>query len=129
MTELEKIKLELFNLVDRVGAIPTQDENTFVFTKEQLRNYSKFLLNEAMDNIKTNIENDLDDSCIDDAVELGLNYDRELSVDIDIRAIHGQIRSIVEDSEYSDLEDPIASALEYAFPVEVTDNETPYVGL
>ena len=129
MTELEEIKLELFNLVDHVGAIPTQDENTFIFTKEQLRNYSKFLLNEAMDNIKTNIENDLDDSCIDDAVELGLNYDRELSVDIDIRAIHGQIRSIVEDSEYSDLEDPIASALEYAFPVEVTDNETPYVGL
>jgi hypothetical protein len=129
MTELEKIKLELFGLVERVGAIPIQDENTFVFTREQLHNYSKFLLNEMLDNVKTSIENDLDEDCLDEAVEIELNYNRELSVNIDIRAVQCQIRSIVEDSEYSDLEDPIDSALKHVFPVDETIktfNEAPY---
>ena len=129
MTELEKIKLELFGLVERVGAIPIQDENTFIFTRQQLHNYSKFLLNEAMDNIKSSIESDLDKDCLNDAVELELNYHREIEVHIDIRGVRCSIRSIVEDSEYSDLEDPIASALGHVFPIpeEIkTFNEAPY---
>ena len=129
MTELEKIKLELFNLVDRVGAIPIQDENTFIFTRQQLHNYSKFLLNEAMDNIKSSIESDLDEDCLNDAVELELNYNREIEVNIDIRGVRCSIRSIIEDSEYSDLEDPIASALGHVFPIPEetkTFNEAPY---
>jgi len=129
MTELEKIKLELFDLVERVGAIPIRDENIFVFTKEQLYAYSKFLLNEAMDNVKTSIENDLDEDCLDEAVEIELNYSRELSVNIDIRGVRCSIRSIIEDSEYSDLEDPIDSALKHVFPVDETIktfNEAPY---
>jgi hypothetical protein len=129
MTELEKIKLELFGLVERVGAIPIRDENTFVFTKEQLYAYSKFLLNEAMDNVKTSIENDLDEDCLDEAVEIELNYNRELSVNIDIRGVRCSIRSIIEDSEYSDLEDPVDSALRHVFPMDEeikTFNEAPY---
>ena len=129
MTELEKIKLELFGLVERVGAIPIRDENTFVFTKEQLYAYSKFLLNEAMDNVKTGIENDLDEDCLDEAVEIELNYNRELSVNIDIRGVRCSVRSIIEDYECSDLEDPIDSALKHVFPMDEemeTFNEAPY---
>lgn len=130
MTELEKIKLELFNLVERVGTLPTQDENTFVFTKEQLYAYSKFLLNEAMDNIKTGIENDLDEDCIDEAVEIELSYNnRELTVNIDIRAVRCSVRSLIEDYECSDIEDPVDSALKHVFPMDEemeTFNEAPY---
>jgi hypothetical protein len=131
MTELEKIKLELFGLVERVGAILIRDENTFVFTKEQLYAYSKFLLNEAMDNVKTGIKNDLDEDCLDEAIEIELNYNREILVNIDIRAVHCQIREIIEgtSTEYSDLEDPIDSALRHVFPVDETIktfNEAPY---
>ena len=129
MTELEKIKLELFGLVERVGAIPIRDENTFVFTKEQLYAYSKFLLNEAMDSVKTGIENDLDEDCLDEAIEIELNYNRELSVNIDIRAVQCSVRSLIEDYECSDIEDPVDSALKHVFPMDEemeTFNEAPY---
>jgi hypothetical protein len=125
MTELEKIKLELFNLVERVGTLPIQNENTIIFTKEQLQNYSKYLINELLDNVKTNIENDLDGDCLEEAVEIELGYNnRELTVHVDTRAIHCQIRSIVEESFNirRDLEDAVTGALEYIFPVpEGTD--------
>ena len=82
-----------------------------------------------MDNVKTNIENDLDEDCLDEAIEIELNYSREILVNIDIRGVRCSVRSIIEDSEYSDLEDPVDSALKHVFPMDEemeTFNEAPY---
>ncbi len=112
MTELENLKIDLFALVERVSALSTQNEGTFTFTKEQLLSYSKFLIDETIENIKTNIENDLDEDCLDEAIELELDYNRAIEVSIDIRAVRCQIRSIVDDSVATgDMEDSVICAL------------------
>ena len=113
MTELQNLKIDLFALVERINVLSTKNEGTFSFTKEQLLSYSKFLINEAMDNIKTGIENDLDEDCIDEAVEIELSHNnRELTVNIDIRAVRYSVRSLIEESVANeDIEDSVICAL------------------
>jgi hypothetical protein len=119
MTELENLKIDLFALVERVSTLSTQNEGTFTFTKEQLLSYSKFLIDETIENIKTNIENDLDEDCLDEAIELELDYNRAIEVSIDIRAVRCQIRSIVDDSVDKDaLENSLNEGLEHVFTSE-----------
>jgi len=116
MTELENLKIELFNLVERVSTLSTKNEGTFSFTKEQLLSYSKFLIDEAVESITTGIKNDITEDSIDEIIELEMGYDRDIRVTIDERGFHSQIVSVIEDSIDSNIEDSVTSALEHVFP-------------
>jgi hypothetical protein len=112
MTELENLKIELFNLVERVSALSTQNEGTFTFTKEQLLSYSKFLINEAVENITTDIKSEINEELLDESIEIGIGYNREIEVTIDERAFQHQIISVVEESvACKDIEDSVICAL------------------
>ncbi len=112
MTELENLKIELFNLVERVSALSTKNEGTFSFTKEQLQNYSKFLINEAVNSITVGIQNDITEELLDESIERGIGYNREIEITIDERAFQHQIISVVEESVANeDIEDSVISAL------------------
>jgi hypothetical protein len=112
MTELENLKIELFNLVERVSTLSTQNEGTFTFTKEQLLSYSKFLINEAVENITTGIKSEINEELLDESIEIGIGYNREIEITIDERAFQHQIISVVEESVANeDIEDSVISAL------------------
>jgi hypothetical protein len=116
MTELENLKIELFNLVERVSTLSTKNEGTFSFTKEQLQNYSKFLINEAVNSITAGIQNDITEDSLDEIIELEIGYNRDIRVTIDERGFQQQIISVIEDSVDSNIEDSVISALEHVFP-------------
>jgi hypothetical protein len=112
MTELENLKIDLFALVERVSALSTQNEGTFTFTKEQLLSYSKFLINEAVDSITTGIKSEINEELLDESIEIGIGYNREIEVTIDERAFQHQIISVVEESVANeDIEDSVICAL------------------
>jgi hypothetical protein len=112
MTELENLKIELFALVERVSALSTQNEGTFTFTKEQLLSYSKFLINEAVESITTGIKSEINEELLDESIEIGIGYNREIEVTIDERAFQHQIISVVEESVANeDIEDSVICAL------------------
>jgi hypothetical protein len=112
MTELENLKIELFNLVERVSALSTKNEGTFTFTKEQLLSYSKFLINEAVESITTGIKSEINEELLDESIEIGIGYNREIEITIDERAFQYQIISTIEESIASeDIEDSVISAL------------------
>jgi hypothetical protein len=112
MTELENLKIDLFALVERVSALSTQNEDKFLFTKEQLLSYSKFLINEAVDSITTGIKSEINEELLDESIEIGIGYNREIEITIDERAFQHQIISVVEESVANeDIEDSVISAL------------------
>jgi hypothetical protein len=111
MTELENLKIELFNLVERVSTLSTKNEGTFSFTKEQLLSYSKFLIDEAVESITTGIKSEVDYEMLDESIEIGIGYNREIEVTIDERAFQHQIIAVVEESIDSDIEDSVICAL------------------
>lgn len=116
MTEVENLKAKLFELVECVGALENKpNKDVVTFTKEQLLSYSKFLINEAVSSIQTGIKTGIDEDILDEAIELELNYNRELSVVIDARAIQRQVMSMVEDSIDEDVEESVNSALKHVF--------------
>jgi hypothetical protein len=118
MTELENLKIKLFEIVECIGALETKPNgDALVFTKEQLLSYSKFLINETVSNIQTGLKQGIDEDLLDEAVELELNYNREITVTIDVRAIQRQVISMVEDSiGEGGVEYCIQDALEHVFP-------------
>jgi hypothetical protein len=112
MTELENLKIDLFALVERVSALSTKNEETFSFTKEQLLSYSKFLINEAVESITTGIKSEINEELLDESIEIGIGYNREIEITIDERAFQYQIISTIEESIASeDMEDSVISAL------------------
>jgi hypothetical protein len=112
MTELENLKIELFALVERVSTLSTQNEDKFLFTKEQLLSYSKFLINEAVDSITTGIKSEINEELLDESIEIGIGYNREIEITIDERAFQHQIISVVEESVANeDIEDSVICAL------------------
>jgi len=118
MTELENLKTKLFELVECVGALETKPNgDVLVFTKEQLLSYSKFLIDETVSNIQTCIKQGIDEDLLDEAIELELSYNREITVSIDARAIQRQVISMVEDSiGEGGVEYCVQDALEHVFP-------------
>jgi metal-dependent amidase/aminoacylase/carboxypeptidase family protein len=99
MTELENLKIKLFEIVECIGALETKpNEDTIVFTKKQLISYSKSLIDEAIQNITDNIKRNVNIETIDEAIELEIRYNREIEVCIDERALQNDIISIIEDS-------------------------------
>jgi hypothetical protein len=112
MTELENLKIDLFALVERVSTLSTQNEGTFTFTKEQLLSYSKFLINEAVESITTGIKSEINEELLDESIEIGIGYNREIEITIDERAFQYQIISTIEESIASeDMEDSVICAL------------------
>ncbi len=112
MTELENLKIDLFALVERVSTLSTQNEGTFTFTKEQLLSYSKFLINEAVESITTGIRSEINEELLDESIEIGIGYNREIEITIDKRAFQYQIISTIEESIASeDMEDSVICAL------------------
>ena len=112
MTELENLKIDLFALVERINVLSTKNEGTFSFTKEQLLSYSKFLINEAVESITTGIKSEINEELLDEAIEIGIGYSREIEITIDERAMQNQIISVVEESVANeDIEDSVICAL------------------
>ena len=112
MTELQNLKIDLFALVERINVLSTKNEGTFSFTKEQLLSYSKFLINEAVESITTGIKSEINEELLDEAIEIGIGYSRELEIIIDGRAMQNQIISVVEESVANeDIEDSVICAL------------------
>jgi hypothetical protein len=112
MTELQNLKIDLFALVERINVLSTKNEGTFSFTKEQLLSYSKFLINEAVESITTGIKSEINEELLDESIEIGIGYSREIEVTIDERAFQHQIISVVEESVANeDIEDSVICAL------------------
>ena len=112
MTELQNLKIDLFALVERINVLSTKNEGTFSFTKEQLLSYSKFLIDEAVESITTGIKSEINEELLDEAIEVGIGYSREIEITIDERAMQNQIISVVEESVANeDMEDAVICAL------------------
>lgn len=119
MTELENLKVKLFEIVECIGALENKpNKDVITFTKEQLQNYSQFLIDEAVISIKTSIEQEICEDLIDEAIDLEISsHNREIFVNIDERAIKNQIISVVEDSiGEGGIECCVQDALEHVFP-------------
>jgi hypothetical protein len=90
MTELEKIKSDIAQLVNRIDELQNKsDEDVFIFNKEQLLKYTMSILEQNVDEIKTTIRGiDFDG---DEFVELDMNgggrygggYSIEINIDND----------------------------------------------
>jgi predicted KAP-like P-loop ATPase len=118
MTELENLKVKLFEIVECIGALENKpNEDVFTFTREQLLSYSKFIMDETVDNIQTCIKGENISDLIDEVIDLEMAYNREIFVNVDEKAIKHQINSIIEDSIGEDgVEYCVQDALEYTFP-------------
>ena len=117
MTEVENLKAKLFELVECVSALENKPNgDVLVFTKEQLQNYSSFLINEAVNNITSGIRCGIDEDMLNESIDLELDYERKVVVSVDERAVQRQVISIVEDSIEGDVEEAVNSALKHVFP-------------
>lgn len=117
MTELENLKVKLFEIVECISALENKsNEDVFTFTKEQLLSYSKFIMDETVDNIQTCIKEENISYLIDEAIDLEMAHNREIFVNFDERAIQNQINSIIEDSIDNDVEYLVNSGLKYITP-------------
>jgi hypothetical protein len=112
MNELENLKEKLFELVECVDELETNlNGDKFVFTKEQLLNYSRSIINNAIKEVTLNIKSEVDGGMIDEIIDLNLSYNRAIEIDIDIEALKHQIISIIEDSINVDIEEFVDSTI------------------
>ena len=96
MTELEKIKSEIIQLVNRIDEMETKsNEDVFIFNKEQLLKYTMSILEQNIDEIKTIIRGlDFDgDEFVDLEMNGGSRYGGGFSIEINVD--NDAIQSIV----------------------------------
>ena len=104
MTELEKIKSEIAQLVNRIDEMETKsNEDVFIFNKEQLLKYTMSILEQNIDGIKDTVRGiDFDwDDFVDLEMNGGSRYGYGYSIEINVD--NDAIQSIVT-SELNDLE-------------------------
>lgn len=92
---LEKIKAELEEQITRVNAILAENkEGTFTFTKKQLIDFTRNLVDSVVDNIKEQI----DDMDVDEGVvELDFDsYDNRINISIDEKAVRDAAKDSIE---------------------------------
>jgi hypothetical protein len=112
MNELENLKEKLFELVECVDELETNlNGDKFVFTKEQLLNYSRSIINNTIKEVTLNIKSEVDGGMIDEIIDLNLSYNRAIEIDIDIEVLKHQIISIIEDSINVDIEEFVDSTI------------------
>jgi len=117
MTELENLKIKLFDLVECISVLETKPNgDTLVFTKEQLLSYSRFLIDEITKGVIEDIKRNIDQDVIDESIELEMGYNREIDVRIDERGLQHQIIASIEDSVTVDIEDLVDNTLSIVFP-------------
>jgi len=95
MTELEKIKSDIAQLVNRVDELQNKsNEDVFIFNKEQLLKYTMNILEQNSDNIKTLVKNiEFDRDCVElDMCGGGYYGGRyEIEVNIDDRVLQDSV--------------------------------------
>ena len=104
MTELEKIKSEIVQLVNRIDELQTKsNEVVFIFNKEQLLKYTMSILEQNVDGIKDIVRGiDFDgDEFVDLDMNGGSRYGGGYSIEINVNT--DTIQSIVT-SELNDFE-------------------------
>ncbi len=104
MTELEKIKSEIVQLVNRIDEMETKsNEDVFIFNKEQLLKYTMSVLEQNVDQIKDTVRGiDFDgDEFVDLDMNGGGRYGGGYSIEIIVNT--DAIQSIVT-SELNDFE-------------------------
>lgn len=92
---LEQIKAELEEQITRVNAILAENkEGTFTFTKKQLIDFTRNLVDSVVDNIKEQI----DDMDVDEGVvELDFDsYDNRINISIDENAVRDAAKDSIE---------------------------------
>jgi len=95
MTELEKIKSDIAQLVNRVDELQNKsNEDVFIFNKEQLLKYTMNILEQNSDNIKTLVKNiEFDRDCVELEMCGGGYYGGryEIEVNIDDRVLQNSV--------------------------------------
>jgi len=87
MTELEKIKSDIAQLVNRIDELQTKsNEDVFIFNKEQLLKYTMSILEQNVDEIKTTVRGiDFDgDEFVDLEMNGGGRYGGGYSIEINV---------------------------------------------
>ena len=87
MTELEKIKSDIAQLVNRIDELQNKsNEDVFIFNKEQLLKYTMNILEQNLDDVKTQIKNiEFDRDCIELEMSGGGYYGGKYEIDTTIQ--------------------------------------------
>jgi hypothetical protein len=117
MNELENLKEKIFELVEYINVLETNPNNSgeFIFTRKQLLNYSKFLIDDITKGVIEDIKRNIDQDMIDESIELEMGYNREINVHIDERGLQHQIIASIEESVTVDIEDLVDNTLNIVF--------------
>lgn len=107
MTELEKIKSDIAQLVNRIDELQTKsNEDVFIFNKEQLLKYTMSILEQNIDGIKDTVRGiDFDG---DDFVDLEMNggsrygYGYSIEINVDNDAIQSLVTCELNDFEITE---------------------------
>jgi hypothetical protein len=86
MTELEKIKSDIAQLVNRVDELQNKsNEDVFIFNKEQLLKYTMNILEQNLEAVKTQVKNiEFDRDCVELDLNGGGYYGGRYEIDINI---------------------------------------------
>jgi len=86
MTELEKIKSDIAQLVNRVDELQNKsNEDVFIFNKEQLLKYTMNILEQNLDEIKAQIKNmEFDRDCVELEMNGGGYYGGRYEIEINL---------------------------------------------
>jgi hypothetical protein len=84
MTELEKIKSDIAQLVNRIDELQNKsNEDVFILNKEQLIEYTQRIMKLTLQEAQITIERfEIGDECVDISIS---KYDLRLEIDIDSR--------------------------------------------
>jgi len=106
MTELEKIKSDIAQLVNRIDELQNKsNEDVFIFNKEQLLKYTMNILEQNFDNIKTQIKNmEFDRDCIELEMSGGGYYGGryEIEINMDDSALQCSIINELDELEVTE---------------------------
>jgi hypothetical protein len=93
--ELENIKNELSELMIRVDGLMAKqsEQGEFSFTKEQLIDFAKVLIDKTVETIHEQLR---DINLDEDVVELEMSYDRCIEVSIDQRMVADAARDTID---------------------------------
>ena len=105
MTELEKIKSEIVQLVNRIDEMETKsNEDVFIFNKEQLLKYTMSILEQNVDGIKDIVRGiDFDgDEFVDLDMNGGYGYGYSIEININTDTIQSIVTSELNDFEITE---------------------------
>jgi hypothetical protein len=104
MTELEKIKSDIAQLVIRIDELQNKsNEDVFIFNKEQLLKYTMNILEQNLETVKTQVKNiEFDDECVELNLDGGYRGRYEIDIDIDNGALQQTVINEIDELEVTE---------------------------